>query len=59
MFNEGTVSGPADMSVLNLSPRVVKQVSWGFFLYRCSQYDQTIYTTRKSTFLLAVSFQTP
>jgi hypothetical protein len=26
MFNEGTVSGPADISVLNFSPHVVKQV---------------------------------
>jgi hypothetical protein len=33
--------------------------SWGFFLYKCSQSDQTVYTTCKSTFLLAVPFQTP
>jgi hypothetical protein len=60
MFCEGAVSGPADITyVLNFSPHVVKQVSRRFFLCKCSQVDQTIYTTCKSTFLLPVLFQTP
>jgi hypothetical protein len=60
IFNEDTVNGRADIiSVFNFSPRVDKQVSRGFLLYKCSQSDQAIYTTCKSTFLLPVPFQTP
>jgi hypothetical protein len=33
-------------------------ISLGLFLYKCSQFDQTIYTIRKPTFLLVVPFQT-
>jgi hypothetical protein len=31
----------------------------GLFLDKCSHSDQTVYTTWKSTFMLAVPFQTP
>jgi hypothetical protein len=34
-------------------------VSRAFFLYKCSQSDQTIYTSHKSMVLLAVPLQTP
>jgi hypothetical protein len=51
------VSGPADIIyVFILSPHVVTQVSWGFFLHKCRQSDQTLLNRH---FLLAVPFQTP
>jgi hypothetical protein len=59
-FNDGFTSGSADITYLmNFSPHVLKQVTPGFFFYKCSQRDQTIYTNRKTTNLLADLSQVP